>query len=355
MDSRKCSHETDLVIKIASEEPLKADSLLVRSQCDSARGLPTAAEVWDVSGLLLDGKPFSRATVSCWLSCAHSAIHGVEELAEQDKQQLSTVTGLTELLAFADAVGSYAALCKTACSQIQQLKFVVQLPEQTLELPLGTYTYRFDERRGWQLVRFNLQEQDPVSEPLMSAKQQQDVQQQVAKQLSALLQLAHMLRLQQLLDVLHQFILRNVWPGAPRLLSSVMGLVFSDAVLEAALGSSTLSKEAYINSVLSQPCSLTPGVIGHSSLLKPIGPRMYDARKDLLCFEAELLQDFAGSRAGDLVNVVLDLFGTEFSMGRVQIITDGMTSVVLPAQLLLGHNCSDAAALTNFLKPDAAA
>jgi hypothetical protein len=73
------------------------------------------------------------------------------------------------------------------------------------------------------------------------------VHQQLAKQTVALLRVAHMLRLQPLLDVLHHFLLLNA--GMPvdndnGVLSGVMGLVF-DAVLEAALGSSSLSKEAY--------------------------------------------------------------------------------------------------------------
>jgi hypothetical protein len=143
MGTRKRSRETDLLIKVASGEPLQANSFLVRGLCESAEGLPAAAEEWDVSGLLLDGQPFTREIVSCWLSCAYSAIHGTEELNIQDIQQLSTVMGLTQVLAFADAVGSYAALCKAACSQLQQLKFVMQLPGQVLELPVAGYTYCF--------------------------------------------------------------------------------------------------------------------------------------------------------------------------------------------------------------------
>jgi hypothetical protein len=144
MSSGRVNPETDLLIRVGDGRPLQAKSLLVRGLCDIAEGLPAAADTWDVSGLLLDGQPFSGNTVSCWLSCAHSAIHGLEELRPQEIQQLSTVTGLTQVLAFANAVGSYAALCKTACSQLQQLKFVVQLPEQMLELPVVGYTYRWE-------------------------------------------------------------------------------------------------------------------------------------------------------------------------------------------------------------------
>jgi hypothetical protein len=136
---RSC--ETDMLIKVASGEPLQAESSVLRSCCESARGLPTAAEEWDASGLLLDGQPFSRETVSCWLSCAQGLLHGSEQLCADDIQQLSSVTGLTQVLAFADAVGSCVGLCRTACSQVHQLKFVLQLPEQELKLPLAGYTY----------------------------------------------------------------------------------------------------------------------------------------------------------------------------------------------------------------------
>jgi hypothetical protein len=134
-----------------------------------------------------------------------------------------------------------------------------------------------------------------VGDPVASPEQQQDVQQQVATQTQALLRLAHVLRQRPLLEVLHQFMLLNARPpGSACLLSGVAGLVFIDAVLEAALGSSTLSKEAYVSDVMSQPCSLTPNRLGYSNLLKPVGPRSYDTEMDVLEFDALMLRDFAG-------------------------------------------------------------
>ena len=355
MSSRKRSRETDLVIKIASGDPLQADSLLVRGLCDNARGLPAAAEEWDVSGLLLDGQPFSRETVSCWLSCVYSVVDGLTQLGPQDIEQLSTVTGLTQLLAFADAVGSSVGLLNSVCSQVQQLKFKIQLPEQhdELELPVAEYTYWFSDKQ-LRLARIgcsNLKMRVALGGPLASEDQIFEVRKQVAKQTAALLYKAHVLRLQPLLTVLHQFIRLNTWMGGTRLLSGVMGLVFSDAVLEAALGSSTLSKEAYISSVLSQPCSLTPGSAGHSSLLEPVGPRTYDTDKDVLKFNAQLLQDFADARSGDLVRVELDLFGTGvIKQGTITIrSTSRPQRVDLPVQLLLGSTIPCAACLEEFL------
>ena len=348
MRSLKRRRETDLLSKVAAGEPLEAESLLLRSLCDSARGLPAAAEEWDVSGLLLDGQPFTRETVSCWLSCAYSAIHGIRELSAQQVDQLSTVTGLTQVLVFADAVGSYEGLSMAACSQSSRLKLVVQLPGQVLELHLADHMYSFHGSDHTQLVHFSLPTDKSTVATLSSAEQWRDVQRQVAKQLS-LLQLAH---LQPLLDVLHQFVFfNNGEPGGHRLLSSLAS-VFTDAVLQAAQGSSTLSKEAYVSSVLSQPCSLTPGVVGHSSLLRPPGPPTYSAGTQILTLDAVLLQSFAGAKAGDTVRVVLDFFGTGIAGGggRALLYPAGSTNGIwLPAQLLLGRTFSDAAALEGFL------
>jgi hypothetical protein len=265
-------------------------------------------------------------------------------------EQLTTVTGLTQLLAFADAVGSSVGLLNSVCSQVQQLKFKIQLPEQhdEQELPVAEYTYWFSDK---QLRCSNLKMRVALGGPLASEDQIFEVRKQVAKQTAALLYRSHVLRLQPLLTVLHQFIRHNTWINGTRLLSGVMGLVFSDEVLEAALGSSTLSKEAYISSVLSQPCSLTPGSTGHSSLLEPVGPRTYDTDKDVLKFDAQLLQDFADARSGDLVRVELDLFGTgDIKQGMITIrSTSRSQRVDFPVQLLLGSTIPCAATLEEFL------
>jgi hypothetical protein len=315
--------------------------------------VPADATEWDVSGLLHDGQPFSRETVSCWLQCGYHTIYRTAaELDSDSISILSTVSGLAQVLAFANAVGSYEGLLQTACSQLQQLTFVVQLPEQVLELPVAGYTYWFNDN---QLTQFNLNKAETIGDPVASDEQRHVVQQQVAKQAAALLQSAHVLRLQSVLDLLHQFLIPNTWAGCHRLLSDVAGLVFTDAVLEAALGSSTLSKEAYISSVLSQPCSLAPGKRGYSSLLKPVGPKRFDPEKELLMFDAQLLQDFAGAKAGDTVKVALDLFGKGYDgdePGIKVVAAAGESFVTLPLQLWLGHSFNEAA-LQEFLKPAA--
>ena len=367
--------EEDIQIRVAAGEPLGAESYVLRTFSSCARALPVDAAEWDVSGLLFDGHPFSHETVSCWLNCAQHLVEGCAELGAQNIQHLSTVAGLTQVLAFADAVGSRSSLRKVLCNQVPELKLVVQLPEQVLELPVAGYQYGFSLANDKQLLQFSLQQSRSVGKPLASAEQRLEVQQQVAKQLSAMLQLAHVQGMQLLIDMLHAFTLLNVRSGQWFLLSGVESLVFTEAVLEAAStaalatssssnssnsnsSSSTLSKEAYVSSVLSEPCGLKPGAVGYSSLLKPVqqpnARRAYDTYNDTLVFDAELLRDFAGGRAGDKVKVTLDLFNAEHI--RLQFPASPATtkSVTLPAQLLLGSSFTTAAALDEFLKANPA-
>jgi hypothetical protein len=93
----------------------------------------------------------------------------------------------------------------------------------------------------------------------------------------------------------------------------VLGLVVTDAVLSAALGSSTLTKEAYINSMLTQPYAVGDRNDGAPRLLKPLSVSEFtvDKADGQLEFVAELLRDVAGTRAGSLVSVKLDLINAE--------------------------------------------
>jgi hypothetical protein len=49
--------------------PLEADAQVIRLFSSVARQLPETDE-WDLSGLLVDGQPVSRATVVAWLKAA---------------------------------------------------------------------------------------------------------------------------------------------------------------------------------------------------------------------------------------------------------------------------------------------
>ena len=73
-----------------------------------------------------------------------------------------------------------------------------------------------------------------------------------------------------------------------------------------------------------------------------------------LVFDAQLLQDFAGGKAGDTVKASLYLLGASSANGRglikLQRPSAGNSFVTMPAQLLLLFDFSEPAALEEFLK-----
>jgi hypothetical protein len=86
-------------------------------------------------------------------------------------------------------------------------------------------------------------------------------------------------------------------------------------------------------------------------MFKPVGSATCDASTDALKFDAALLRDFAGAKAGDTVKVELELF-----KGLIRFQPAAATSFVqVQVQLLLGGTFPDAAALDDFLKVDHAA
>jgi hypothetical protein len=202
------------------------------------------------------------------------------------------------VLTFAQAVGSPEGLLKAACSQLQNLALSVQLPEQTVDVQLGAGAFYFFSDEPLTLGVFDLGSTDHVCS-VESRQQRKQLQRLVAQHIGDLLHIAHMLRLQPLLDAMHDFVL---WAtaGVDGLLYGVLKLVFTDAVLEAAIGTGTVSKEAYINSVLAKPCGLTPEyaachkLFRRTSEIEPVA-----GQEGALRFEARLLQDFRGGKAGD--------------------------------------------------------
>jgi hypothetical protein len=164
--------------------------------------------------------------------------------------------------------------------------------------------------------------------------------QQIAVQTAALLQLAHALHLQPLLDAMQGFIFLST-RAQGSFLDGVLGQVFTDAVLQAALGSSTVSKETYISSVLTRPLSLVNTRLSSEGLLKPIGGFKVDPGTGKMTGDAQLLRDFLGAKAGQAVTVGLDLFAEDGLALGLQLSDESNALTWLPARLLLGNNISD--------------
>lgn len=322
----------DMLIKVAAAEPIPARGLLLRTCSACAEQIPADATEWDVSGFLLDGEPFSRDTVKCWLNCGCSLLHGAAALDADDTACLESASGLHSVLAFAHAVGSPDGLLNAACSRLSGLK--IRLASKFVELPVTDAAgYGFDEWRGdaLQLYRFNIATVVPHGEPFTSEQQQMEFAQQVAAQTAALLHIAYTLRLQPLIAAMNRFVMHNT--RSPQfLLRPMLGQVFTDAVLKAGMGSGgALSREAFVNSMTS--VDLTGAV----ALFKPIQITGH------IQFTATLQRDFGGCSAGEVVDIrveqedpLLADEGVEFEVSFKRHGERGRSRACFPARLLLG-------------------
>lgn len=154
--------------------------------------------------------------------------------------------------------------------------------------------------------------------------------------------MGHVLRQQRLIDALHSFLFWST-AGEDGLLYGVLSLVFSDAIVEAAIGSGTISKQEYINSVLSKPCSLASEYLGFHRLFTHIGmPKAVVGQPGALKFQARLAQDFGGGKAGDTVYAQLDLFRLGDDDGLWIEHAETGHEIWLPVQLWLGSSVSSA-------------
>jgi hypothetical protein len=351
--AKRCrEEEQDMVVKLAEGEPLPVDGLLLRMFSGVARGLPADAVEWDVSGLRYnEDKNFSRSAVSTWLNCARYVLHGPDELGDEDTALLRTAEGLHAVLSFAHAVDSPAGLLTAACSQLAQLKVVVQLPEQRVEVALSRQGAlwlpgegdgeTFDDGdlpfyvASHQLACESLQDRETLAQPCVSWQQRHELQRAIARQVGACLHVAHLLQLQPLIDMLHRFIFWAAVVPVEGLLDGVLGLVFTDAVFETVVGSSMPSKEAYVESVLTIP--------GLAADLYEKGPGLLHRHGEMtvrddkfVCWDAMLVRDFAGLPAHDSVRVELSLERDGTPFVNIKRAYRAESIVKLPARLVLG-------------------
>jgi hypothetical protein len=93
------------------DQPITADRLMLQCYSSCARGLPAAAEEWDVSGLMVEGG-VQRQTVVDYVKAISKHLNNEVLIAEDDSEGPAAVTlaRLARLLAFADAVGSSRGL-----------------------------------------------------------------------------------------------------------------------------------------------------------------------------------------------------------------------------------------------------
>jgi hypothetical protein len=176
--------------------------------------------------------------------------------------------------------------------------------------------------------------------------------QQFARQLEALLYLAHRLELDSLAQALHSCVRYNTAWVSSLLRDNASGAtvnprVLSARVLEAAAGPGQHSQQAFLNSIVTEPASFVPGTSMRQAF-EPIDLRA--EQKQMLKFKARLTQDFIGAGTkGQVVDVRLDLFARGvFMVGgsphRVQLLMGPRTSDEAFGKLVAAHKEQAAAA-----------
>lgn len=130
-----------LVIKLAAagsgpNPELAADTVTLRSCCSCCEGLPTDAEVWDISSMLVAGKPVKRQTAVEWLNAVYSRLDD-SCFEDQEESEVQTMTDLFELLMFADAVGSRRGILLHCIGRLSHLMASARQGEEVVYLPTG--------------------------------------------------------------------------------------------------------------------------------------------------------------------------------------------------------------------------
>jgi hypothetical protein len=203
--------EPTLHIQVACGARIAAHRELLSFFSSCVKGLPAGAADWDVSGLLLDGRPASRAVVAAWLEEAYAGSSyadtktaaATERAAGGEEEAVDPI----DLLMFADAVGSSAHVyqrCYERCADaLGALNMVIGGTQITMELNRGRYMYGQDGylyEHHSVFSRQRLGAEDGVRSELRA---------QVAAQLEWRLYAAYRLGLPGLEDKVHAFIKAN--------------------------------------------------------------------------------------------------------------------------------------------------
>jgi hypothetical protein len=194
---------------LSAAPQLEADKHVLSFVSLVARALP-AGDEWDLSGLLVDGQPVSRATVVAWLNAAYQAAYEVEYQVQQpDQDPVCSVEGLYQLLSFADSVDSTRPVLKACCSRLHSLQLHAQLGQQHVALETNGTGYYFGIATQCLLHQPALTAVGitmDAAPAAASAEERHAFKQQVAAQTEKLLWLAYRLQLQPLVQHLHCFI-----------------------------------------------------------------------------------------------------------------------------------------------------
>lgn len=318
-----------LCIKLAdaSADPIVADRLTLRYWSSCVRELPAEAEVWDVSQLLLEGQPVQRVTVVAWLNLIHKIASG-QVFEQQEPNPARSMTGLGQLLLFADAVGSNRGLLLAVDNQA-----AADVPEFACEglmhpFSIASHVY-FDGYRGIRAAGPGGGLTTIVAQDL-TEDSTNSIRTQVAEQTECLLFLAYKLQLPCLQQLTHRFIKccssTILYNAQPLFTDSIVQAVLSERVLAEPTGAQR-TQQALLFSYTSDVTSLSAGA-NMRQLLKPVpgtGPTAVP-------FTAEITEDFWLYSKGQRVNCSLDLGKSDLTMTNIE----GSGSQQVPVKLVLG-------------------
>jgi hypothetical protein len=252
--------------------------------------------------------------------------------------------GLTQLLLFADAVGSHKGLLLSCVPQAEVLHVSVKLGEQQLKLPAADWYFfaTLDDARSF--VQSNCREDGIQLAEDVSTAQMEALKVQAAAQVEPLLHIAYRMQLRALRVIMCAFIKMNT-NTVSSLLFGAMRSVLTERVLDAAAGDKELVLQLVANHVSTEQGGMHPQRHAQQ-LLKPVG--LSEDQRHWMEFKAELMRDAFGQKQGDIVMVKLDLFGSSASEPTLTV--NNSCNIV---QLLIGPVVWDASSMQRLLGPKA--
>jgi hypothetical protein len=312
----------------AALSQLEAEACLVRMYSAVARQLPETDE-WDLSGLLVDGQPVSRAIVVAWLNAAYQHAY-LADYEQQADSPACIVEGLYLLLAFADAVHSTPGMLAACCARLLQgLQLRTQLRQQQVSLETDGRVYAFVDSQLIELLDFKGYSSSVLGVSTAADAEQQAFTRQVAAQTEQLLWLACRLQLLLIVRRLHNFVRGlSFFPGS--LLNEKLDAVFTPRVLEAA-GVARLpgGKQMLVNRVLGETAQITGALSLAWTWLRPLG--LTQQQQEPQKFDAVVARTGLRIVQGSIVSVELNLFGTS---------TIKLGQQFYPVQLRIEDSCN---------------
>jgi hypothetical protein len=219
------------------------------------------------------------------------------------------------LLHLADALGSSKAALLSCVTDLDSLVVATKVEDQQVELTASASScgLYFDGGRLYLNNPCGCPDQDDselACSQVFSEAAEQELRERFAAQTEQLLWLAYRLQLAPLVRRLHVFLRTNMSMDNG-ILEGMAELVFSERVLDSALGSNRLDTDAWIDSILQDEHTLEPG--SADALFQPVG--LSQEQQEPITFDAVLQKDFMGAPAGTQLQVTFDLLGS----GRVHI------------------------------------